>query len=178
MTNEQAWWLLSRALFDLDRLEESREAVKKALALVPEGGQSSQLESFLAALELRLSLTKEQRAALDESDRLNGEAVDLLRDGDVDGAVEVLQRAVEAYERNEGALSNLTRCLVEMRELDDAERYAQKRADLFPDSTGGWVNLGYVYELKGACRVVSCRVVSCRVVSCRVVSCRVVSCGN
>lgn len=140
---------MSKTLFELDQLEESRDAVKEALALVPEGSQSSQLESFLATLELRLSLTKEQRAALDESDRLNGEAIDLLHDGNVDAAVELLQRAVEAYERNEGALSNLTRCLVEMRELDDAERYAQKRADLFPDSTGGWVNLGYVYELKG-----------------------------
>lgn len=90
---------MGRALFDLDKLEESRDAVEKALSLVP-GGRNEQLESFLRMVKQRIPLTKAQIAALDRSSEINSQAVELVQEGDFEGAIELFKQAVEVYVRS------------------------------------------------------------------------------
>jgi len=62
-------------------------------------------------------------------------------------ALEHFRNAYKLLPTDEGILSNLSRALIENKLKEEALEISLKRVELYPDSSSGFSNLGYVYEV-------------------------------
>jgi tetratricopeptide (TPR) repeat protein len=82
-------------------------------------------------------------------DELYDRAVDLVADGDLDGAIAAYQEAIALDPTFADALNGLAMAYADQGKFDEAIEYGRKLVELTPDDTLAHTSLSMFYQRKG-----------------------------
>ncbi|KAJ3400696.1 hypothetical protein HDU80_006692 [Chytriomyces hyalinus] len=99
-------------------------------------------EGFMAYKRMATELMKNEAGKSDEADKVKDEGNKAFKDGQLEKALELYQKALALDSTNTAALSNASLAFLKMGQLDMALQMAERCVGLKPDWSKGWYRKG------------------------------------